>query len=191
MELIRKLSKRYPIYYALGNHEYRMKVYREKYGNRFETYMGELKKLGVQVLENEKIFLPEFNMEICGLEMDRVYYKRLRHQKMPQDYMQKLLGKGREDRLELLIAHNPDYFKEYAAWGADLTVSGHVHGGVVRLPLLGGVISPMLHLFPKYDGGRFDEYGKVMILGRGLGMHTIPLRLFNPGEIVVLDLEAK
>ena len=129
-------------------------------------------------------------MEICGLELERCYYQRLRLKNMEKSYLNGLLGKSREDCYELLIAHNPDYFKEYAAWGADLTLSGHVHGGVMRLPYLGGVISPMLHLFPKYDGGMFKEYGRLMILGRGLGMHTIPVRVFNPGEVVVVDLEA-
>lgn len=191
LELIGKLREKYPVYYGMGNHEYRMKVYREKYEERFDTYIGELKKLGVQVLENERMLLPDRNIEICGLEIDRIYYKRFHREKMKEDYIETLLGKGSEEHFELLIAHNPDYFKEYAAWGADLTVAGHVHGGVVRLPFLGGVISPMIHLFPKYDGGRFEEYGKVMILGRGLGMHTVPVRLLNPGEVVVLDLEPK
>lgn len=189
LKLLEKLSKKYPVYYAMGNHEYRMKVYRDVYGKQFEEYIRKLKKMGVRILENEKVYLPKLRMEICGLEIDRSYYKRFRHKAMPENYMKQLLGESREDCLELLIAHNPDYFKEYAQWGADITVSGHVHGGVVRLPLLGGVISPMVHFFPKYDGGRFEEYGKVMILGRGLGMHTIPVRLFNPGEVVVLDLE--
>ena len=81
------------------------------------------------------------------------------------------------------------YFPAYAEWGADLVLSGHVHGGIMRLPLLGGVISPTLRLFPRYDGGLFQEGGSTMILGRGLGSHTIPIRIFNPGELVVVELE--
>ena len=81
------------------------------------------------------------------------------------------------------------YFEEYAAWGAELTVSGHVHGGIVKLPFIGGVISPALILFPKYDGGRYDTLGKTLILSRGLGTHSIPVRMFNPGEIVLIDLK--
>lgn len=107
---------------------------------------------------------------------------------MGETYVEGLLGKSRRDCFELLIAHNPDYFDNYAKWGADLTVSGHVHGGIMRLPVLGGVISPMLRLFPKYDGGLFEKDGRQMILSRGLGMHTIPVRIFNPGELVVIHL---
>ena len=67
-------------------------------------------------------------------------------------------------------------------------LSGHVHGGMVRVPLIGkGVVSPNVRLFPQYDGGRFEIGESVMLLSRGLGMHTIPIRLFNPGELPVID----
>ncbi|MDE7197816.1 MAG: hypothetical protein K2O15_02920, partial [Lachnospiraceae bacterium] len=85
--------------------------------------------------------------------------------------------------------HNPVYFDAYEAWGADLVVSGHVHGGIMRLPVLGGVISPALTLFPKYDGGVFYEKESTMILSRGLSSHTLPIRIFNPGELIVIDLK--
>ena len=191
LQFIRSLAGEYPVYYGIGNHEYRIKIYKEDYGDKYETYARELKKCGVHLLENERICLPEYNMEICGLEMERLYYKRLRRSRMDRQYIRSLLGNSRTDCMELLIAHNPDYFEQYAAWGAELVLSGHVHGGVMRLPLFGGVISPSVHLFPKYDGGLYEEYGSRMILGRGLGMHTIPIRIFNPGELVVVELEGK
>ncbi len=108
---------------------------------------------------------------------------------MKADYLPKILGEPRTDACQILIAHNPLYFEEYAAWGADVVVSGHVHGGIMRLPVLGGVLSPNLSLFPKYDGGRFELGRAVMILSRGIGTHTIPLRIFNPAELVVLDFK--
>ena len=69
-------------------------------------------------------------------------------------------------------------------------VSGHVHGGFMRLPILGGVLTPAFKLFPKYDGGEFREGTATMILSRGLGTHTLPIRIFNPGELVVIHLES-
>lgn len=189
LDFIRQLTLRYPVYYGIGNHEYRIKMYKEDYGDKYESYADALKKCGVHLLENERIYLPEYNMEICGLEIERRYYKRMRRNHMDGQYIKSLLGKSRPDCMEMLIAHNPDYFEQYAAWGAELVLAGHVHGGVMRLPVLGGVISPSVRLFPKYDGGLFEEYGSRMILGRGLGMHTIPIRIFNPGELVVVELE--
>ena len=109
--------------------------------------------------------------------------------RMDAAYLKRLLGKPSAGEYNILIAHNPDYFPAYAEWGADLVLSGHVHGGIMRLPLLGGVLSPALRLFPKYDGGLFQEGGSTMILGRGLGSHTIPIRIFNPGELIVVTLE--
>ena len=189
--LMERLAERYPVYYGMGNHEYRIKIYRKAYGNMFEEYKEKLKTYGVRVLENERVYLPEYNIEICGLEIRRRYYKRLRREPMEAGYIESLLGKARKERFELLIGHNPDYFQQYAEWGADLTVAGHVHGGVMKLPVLGGVVSPALRLFPKYDGGMFREYGKQMVLSRGLGMHTVPVRIFNPGELVVIHLEGR
>lgn len=187
--LLKSLAKRYPVYYGLGNHEHKMKVCRKAYGDIFDEYKEELEKSGVHFLENERLYLPKYNIEICGLELERHFYKRLHRRPMEEGYMEGLLGKPKEGCFELLIGHNPDYFKEYAGWGADLTVSGHVHGGVVKLPFLGGVISPSLRLFPKYDGGIFEEDGKTLVLSRGLGMHTIPIRIFNPAELVVIHLK--
>ena len=68
-------------------------------------------------------------------------------------------------------------------------LAGHVHGGMVRVPIWGkGVVSLNVRLFPKYDGGEFTLGKTRMLLSRGLGMHTIPIRLFNPGEVLEVDL---
>jgi len=184
MEMI---AARYPVYYGLGNHEYRMKIYPEDYGDAFYRYMERMKKAGVRVLDNETA---EADSRLCitGVSIDRMYYKRFRKIKMEDEYLKETLGEHKEGVYQILLAHNPEYFEEYAAWGADLVLSGHVHGGIMRLPLLGGVISPKLVLFPKYDGGRFYEKDSTMILSRGLGMHTLPIRIFNPAELVVIHL---
>ena len=71
--------------------------------------------------------------------------------------------------------------------GADLTLAGHLHGGIVRLPYFGGVITPQLRFFPKYDRGLFKRRGKQMVVSAGLGSHSIPIRINNPPELVVLD----
>ncbi|MDE7478526.1 MAG: hypothetical protein K2M91_11355, partial [Lachnospiraceae bacterium] len=66
-----------------------------------------------------------------------------------------------------------------------------VHGGIMRLPFLGGVIAPSYKIFPKYDGGVF-QYGKsTMLLGRGMGSHTIPFRFFNPAELYEVHIKVE
>lgn len=184
-----KIAVKYPVYYGLGNHEYRMKIYPEDYGDAFDRYMERMKKAGIKVLDNETVKVEKAaGIYVTGASIDRMYYKRFRKTKMEEHYLKETLGILKKDAYKILLAHNPEYFEEYAAWGADLVLSGHVHGGIMRLPILGGVISPKLVLFPKYDGGRFTERDSTMILSRGLGMHTLPIRIFNPAELVVIHL---
>ncbi|MCH4193035.1 MAG: metallophosphoesterase [Butyrivibrio sp.] len=189
LHLLTALAAQYPVFLANGNHEYKTEKMTEWFGSFYETYARQLKEAGVVILQNESIYLERDNICITGLEMRHRYYHRFYKHKMDPEYLNETLGTPVKRQFQLLIAHNPMYFEEYADWGADLTVSGHVHGGIVRLPLLGGVISPALILFPKYDGGRYDRNGKTLILSRGLGTHTIPVRMFNPGEVAIIDLK--
>lgn len=190
IRFIESLAKDYKVYYSNGNHEYRMRLYPEKYGNMYEVYTDAIKKAGVDYLINEtrSLMVEDVKVDIVGLEIERVFYKRFVHKILQKEDIISLVGEKTKETFTILLAHNPEYFEAYAQWGADLTLSGHVHGGVIRLPVLGGVISPSLKLFPKYDGGRKREHGKEMIISRGLGVHTIPIRLFNPAELVVLRL---
>ena len=191
LSLMRQLSPQYKIYYGMGNHEHKMKLYPEQYGTIYDDFVAELSKLGIVPLVNENTYLPEYNVAVCGAQIDPCYFKKFRKYPMDERYLPKILGEPRENACQILIAHTPQYFEEYAAWGADLVVSGHVHGGIMRLPVLGGVLSPNMTLFPKYDGGKFVRGKTTMILSRGLGTHTIPVRVFNPGELVVVTLQPK
>ncbi len=180
--------KDHKIFYSIGNHEYRMKIYKDEYGVAYADYVLALKELGISVLENEHEYIEGTNIRIQGLMIDREYYKRFDHHEMTADYVKGLTGEWKKEDLCILLAHNPEYFEAYAAAGADLTMSGHVHGGIMRLPGLGGVISPRLTFFPKYTGGIYLSGKSQMILSRGLGYHTIPIRIFNPAELVVVRL---
>lgn len=186
LSFMKKLAVKYPVYYGLGNHEYRMELYREDYGDAFEDYTGALTDAGIHVLDNISEVTEDF--AVTGVSIDRMYYKRFKKTVMDKKYLVDTLGMPCRDKFQILLAHNPEYFEEYAGWGVDLVVSGHIHGGIMRLPVLGGVISPKLVLFPKYDGGLFQEKQTTMVLSRGLGMHTLPIRIFNPGELVVIHL---
>lgn len=191
VEFMEQLAKMYPVYYGMGNHEHRIKKCPEKFGNLYETYMESLHRSGIEPLINESLDMPSANITISGLLMDERYFRKFRKYPMRESYLSDMLGKPRKEVFQILIAHNPEYFEEYIRWGADMVVSGHVHGGLMRLPILGGVISPNWTLFPKYDGGEFKKEDSVMILSRGLGMHTLPIRIFNPGELVVIHLKSK
>lgn len=184
-------GKKYPVYYALGNHEYRARIYPEDYGTMYQDYMKCFEGSGIRFLDNESALLPEFGIRFTGLTLDKDYYKRFGKRKLKEGYLPGTIGRADHSSWQILLAHNPEFFPDYAAWQPDLVLSGHVHGGVARIPGYKGVVSPALMPFPHYDGGLFEECGSRMIISRGLGMHTIPVRLFNPGELVVVELEAE
>lgn len=189
VDLMRRLSAKYPVYYGMGNHEHHLGLFPEETGDAYEDYMEKLNSFGIEPLINESVGLPSVNINISGLQVERCYYRKFRTYPMPDTYLSDLLGEAKRDKFQILIAHNPDYFTDYVKWGADLVVSGHVHGGLMKLPVIGGVISPKLTLFPKYDGGRYEKENTVMIVSRGLGTHTLPIRIFNPGELVMIHLK--
>ena len=189
--LVLACGKKYPVYYALGNHEYRARIYPEDYGTMYRDYMKSFEGSDIRFLDNESVLLPEFGIRLTGLTLDKKYYKRFGKRKLKEGYLSETIGRADHSSWQILLAHNPEFFPDYAAWKPDLVLSGHVHGGVARIPGYKGVVSPALMPFPHYDGGLFEEHGSRMVISRGLGMHTIPVRLFNPGELVVVELEAE
>lgn len=190
LKLLGELAKDYPIYYANGNHEQRLTPASKIYGQMAGRYEEALRGIGIQRMRNRHVSLPEYGLAIYGCEIDLEYFKRLQKEAMEPAYLTQILGHAPGEEYVVLLAHNPDYFPQYAAWGADLTLSGHVHGGVARVPFWGkGVIAPTWRIFPKYDGGVFREGEAVMVLSRGLGSHTIPVRVFNPGELWVVEFQ--
>lgn len=189
--LIKELASRFPVYAANGNHESELRWYYEGFDGFYDTYISDMDEFGVKLLNNESLNLDDYGIRLTGLELPHPFFRKVIIRKMADSTMNELIGEPDDERFNLLIAHNPQYFPKYAGWGADLTLSGHIHGGIIKLPILGGVISPAFILFPKYDGGLFRIKDHTMVLSRGLGTHTIPIRVFNPGELVVIDLEAE
>lgn len=184
VHLLTTLAKDYPVYYGIGNHEEKLKRKTERYGSIYGDYMSALTKAGVRPLINEKRTLSEYGISVCGLQIGPKYFKRFRLPAMSREDLRGMIGVPERDHYQILIAHHPDYFPQYAEWGADLVLSGHNHGGIVRIPFLGGMVSPRCILFPKYDGGRFERGSSTMLLSRGLGTHTLPVRVLNHAELL-------
>ena len=187
---VARLTEICPVYYANGNHEQRMKVYPETFGTAFQEYKDRLIKSGVTFVENENV---DFNWDGCqvkihGLEIPVKYYKKFCKQTLPVDVVREQIGEPELNCYNILLAHNPTYVSTYLEWGADLILSGHFHGGVVRIPKLGGIITPQWHMFPKYSGELTKENEKYVIVSKGLGAHTLKIRFLNPAEIVVLHI---
>ncbi len=187
-EFIKKAVKIAPIYYGLGNHEQRMKKYPEVYGEEYRIFEKRIQKLGVTMLENNSssLEIEGEQVQITGLALPEEYYQKGKKIQLSLKTMNRLAGKASKERFHILLAHTPRYGDTYLDWGGDLILAGHYHGGMMRLPILGGVISPDFKLFPKYCRGDFHRQDRHLIVSAGLGEHTLPIRIFNPRELVLI-----
>lgn len=167
------------------------KPHKDESSSTWVEYLKRLKNSGVIFLDNKSIIQTKNSskIRISGVTIAKQYYGKGDTAAFPTGYLQSLLGNKEANLFQLLVAHNPLYFKEYVNWGADLIISGHLHGGLVRLPFFHGMLSPQIRFFPKYDAGRFKEKDKEMIVSRGLGSHSVMFRLFNPPELVYVKLK--
>ena len=194
LKLFRQLAASYPVYCGNGNHENRMVWERSLYGDLYEEYTDAMTAMGVSYLEDSCAFLGR-DLRNEGLDLAPCFYRKALYQKvppMPPGYLERKLGKGPSDCKEkpftILLAHSPLYFDSYARWGADLTLAGHFHGGTIRIPGLGGVMTPQYQFFLPWCAGDFERDGKRMIVSRGLGTHSINIRLNNRPQLVLIRL---
>lgn len=182
--LFEKLCAVSKVYFVYGNHE-------QDNPENAEYICSRLEKLGVKILKNQSEFIYRGGdrIKLTGLLPSRSIYKSACGgycglKKIDAAYMKELVGECDENEFNILLSHSPFGFEGYADWGADLVFSGHCHGGIVRLPLLGGVLSPERRFFPKYTKGTYFNGSSKMVVSAGLGK----LRINNPSEIIVATL---
>ena len=189
LELLVKLQEIAPVYYSPGNHEC------DYMADRDSGLLGRVSATGVTVLLDEYVEtqLGGNTVRIGGTMGHYYRYEWSEEQKNdPPDYaMQEEIGST--DAPSIVLMHMPENMIADSArknWNADLYISGHTHGGVVRLPLIGGLVAPTQGLFPKYDQGFFTVDGRLkLIITSGLaGYGPIP-RIFNRPEICVIDMK--
>ena len=189
VHFLAKLPGICPVYCANGNHEQKLKELPDKYEQSYEEYKKALTASGIHMLENasETVKLDEVPVKLSGLEIPLGAYARFGKKELSLKEITDRIGEHGDD-YQILLAHHPGYMKEYLAYGADLILGGHYHGCVVQLPWIGGVISTNFTLFPKYSGGIYQEGEQTAVVSRGLGTHSVQLRLWNWPELIVLEL---
>lgn len=188
-DLAQQLVKKYEVYYIKGNHEGRLE------SKKYEIIDSVLKSYGIKVLDNEKVILEKEHghINLYGMWCNQRYYSRADEDKeyvVKEKTVTKLLGNSNKEEYNILLMHTPTYFPAYEKWGADLTLSGHVHAGLVRIPCFGGVFSPDRKLFPKYCYGKYEINDSKLIISAGLSRGETGFRLFNRPEIVIITLRS-
>lgn len=185
LEFINKAKYIAPIYYVTGNHEAWIDNYEE------------LKKLlieaGVHVLENESIFLNKnnSNINLVGLQ-DPDFIEKTNIKGVQDDIINKKLWSLLDSECyNIVLCHRPELFETYVSLNVDLALTGHVHGGQIRIPFVGGLIAPNQGFFPKYAEGIYHKNNTDMVVSRGLGNSILPIRINNMPELVVIELQNK
>lgn len=161
-----------PTYFVSGNHEMDIKA-----KTQYKQLKQFFKKYGVVNLNHESVTIKKGDsriiltgMEFCGSRIDRT------------------LGFADQSEFNILLYHGCNAFDKTSAHGYDIILSGHSHGGVLRIPLVGGLLDNNGGLFPKYDGGAYTKNNCTMFASRGLGDASLP-RFYNPPELVIITLK--
>ncbi|SCC28504.1 Phosphoesterase [Bacillus mycoides] len=182
LQVIRELVTEYPVYFVTGNHE--------QWSGKYNSLEKELKKYNVTVLRNEHVSIQKDGQEINLLGIDDPEFTsgNRDEEHIVKSEIRKAKDGMHSDGFKVLLSHRPEFFEEYADEKVDLVLSGHAHGGQVRLPFIGGLVAPNQGILPKYTAGLYEKQNTSMIVSRGLGNSIIPQRVFNRPEIVVVQL---
>lgn len=183
---LKKLTEIAPVIYGMGNHEEALRTY---FPEQFAEYAKEVKEMGIFFLNDEvvSLVLHGKNVDFAGLNLKREYfYKRVRR-RLPKEALKNLVVPHPERTV--LLAHMPDFFSDYTPY-APLVVAGHNHGGIIRLPFVGGIISPQLY-YPPYTRGCYEIDNSTLVVSAGIGSHSLPARLFNRVEYCVINTKSR
>ena len=168
-----------PTYFVTGNHEWALPD--------VPGLKRKLEEAGVQVLTNEYTVLARDgdNAVLAGIDDPNGYAD----QKTPEEVAEEVRA-AFDAPFWILLAHRNNYFEDaYCRLGADLVISGHGHGGLVRLPFTDGLVSVERTFFPSYTAGFYQAGGADLFVSRGLGNSGRTFRLFNRPQVAVLTLK--
>src|SRR5690625_1717945 len=186
LEFVNQIREFATIYFVSGNHEAWSDLY-------FELE-EKLTELGVTILDNDRVVLTKDGEQIllAGLQ-DPAFYSESNllseQNNIVESNLQELINDF--DSFKLLLSHRPELFDMYIQNEIDLVLSGHAHGGQIRIPLIGGLVAPDQGFFPTYTEGIYKENKTNMIVSRGLGNSIFPVRVNNRPELVIITLESE
>lgn len=176
--LLRGLCAIAPVYYVTGNHEWRVPGLR--------GILEQMRDCGVTVLQDDWRVLRrgEDALIVAGTDDPCGPAER----KTPAELIADIRAEAGEAAFLLLLAHRNDQLPQWSALGVQAVLAGHCHGGVVRLPFVGGLFGTDRRLFPAWDAGLYRQGETALYVSRGLGYTNVHFRLFNRPEVAVIVL---
>lgn len=176
--LLRGLCAIAPVYYVTGNHEWRVPGLR--------GILAQMRTCGVTVLQDDWRVLRrgEDALIVAGTDDPCGPAER----KTPAELIADIRAEAGEAAFLLLLTHRNDQLPQWSALGVQAVLAGHCHGGVVRLPFVGGLFGTDRRLFPAWDAGLYRQGETALYVSRGLGYTNVHFRLFNRPEVAVIVL---
>ena len=186
-----KLNEKYKkkIYFSFGNHELRL-----RYNNNpiFDQLVSNLEKNNITIIDDNFVELNN-NIRLYAISIFKGFYNKSfifnnKNKLLTSNIIKERLGELDKNKYNIILSHSPDYSDNLIDYGFDLVLSGHYHGGLIRLPIIGTVFSPDLMLFPMYSYGLYNKNGKYIYVSNGLGEHYLNIRFLNTPSFLKLYL---
>ena len=179
LSLMRQLSAQYPCYYVSGNHE--------AWTGEMDALYQQTEEAGVTVLRMSSGVLTVRGQRIALCGVPDPYEMVFSGAPDTEEQLRQAMENVDSADFTVLLAHRPELLAKYAQFPFDLVVSGHAHGGQVRIPgVLNGLYAPNQGWFPKLAGGAYTQDGTTLIVSRGLAVRTRLPRIFNRPEVVLV-----
>lgn len=179
LSLMRQLSAQYPCYYVSGNHE--------AWTGEMDALYQQTEEAGVTVLRMSSGVLTVRGQRIALCGIPDPYEMVFSGAPDTEEQIRQAMENVDSADFTVLLTHRPELLAKYAQFPLDLVVSGHAHGGQVRIPgVLNGLYAPNQGWFPKLAGGAYTQDGTTLIVSRGLAVRTRLPRIFNRPEVVLV-----
>ena len=178
-KMISQIKDIAPVYYVSGNHEAQ--------NNNYDDFKQYLYSENITVLDNKSVIITKGSgkIRLAGVD-DPFFYEGFEH--FDLSFTE---NDGEGDIYTILLSHRPEYIEDYSRENIDLVLSGHAHGGLIRLPWIGGLTASGQGLFPKYTEGVYHAGNTDMVVSRGLGDSIVPVRINNNRELVIITLNKR
>lgn len=184
IDFIKEINNTAPIYFVTGNHEASI--------NDYSELKNKLEENNVTILDNESQVIKKKSSEINIIGISDPTMKHS-HYETDENIIEFELDSidYNKDNYTILLSHRPELFEIYVDNDINLVLTGHAHGGQIRIPFIVGLIAPNQGLFPKYTNGKIEQDDTTMIVSRGIGNSILPFRINNRPELVLITLSGE